>query len=335
MIFKKLLLALFAARSIEAGRDSKRAHFDWDKTDFVLAFGDSYTFVQGTEGNKDFSFLGDNLNLSYTREKLYGDKIVKNQTSAGGPNWTEYLTGCYEGFPWKCKRPLWNFAFAGSDISVEYTPLHHDFTVEFVKQIDQYDKYGDKHLPKNRKNALVAIWIGINDISDSSKYALNVTGVNYTSIYTKMINTQFKAMETLQADGYHNYLVMGQPPRDRTPDGLVSEHPLPNKTMFANWDHILASTARKFEEKHRESNVFVFDTYSYLSDVLDNSEKHHFTNITAFCADYAAPDIIWNYANYGCEPIYNYFWLNSGHITYHAHEILAKGVASFLRRMKR
>lgn len=34
----------------------------------------------------------------------------------------------------------------------------------------------------------------INDISDSSKYALNVTGVNYTSIYTKMIDAQFKAM---------------------------------------------------------------------------------------------------------------------------------------------
>ena len=103
---------------------------------------------------------------------------------------------------------------------------------------------------------------------------------------------------------------MGQPPRDRTPAGLVNQHSLPNRTMFANWDNILASTARKFEEKHQESNVFVFDTYSYLSNVLDNSEQYGFTNITAFCADYAAPDIIWNYANYGCEPIYNYFWFS-------------------------
>lgn len=37
--------------------------------------------MQGTEGNKGFSFIGDNLNLSYTKEKLYGDKIVKNQVS--------------------------------------------------------------------------------------------------------------------------------------------------------------------------------------------------------------------------------------------------------------
>lgn len=47
-----------------------------------LAFGDSYTFVQGTEGHQGYSFIGDNLNLSYTREKLYGDKIVKNQVSS-------------------------------------------------------------------------------------------------------------------------------------------------------------------------------------------------------------------------------------------------------------
>ena len=36
--FKKLLLAFLAARSIQAGRPSRRAHFDWDKTDFVYVF---------------------------------------------------------------------------------------------------------------------------------------------------------------------------------------------------------------------------------------------------------------------------------------------------------
>lgn len=44
------------------------------------------------------------------------------------------------------------------------TPLHHDFSVDFVNQIEQYDTYGDKHLPKNRKNALVAIWIGYEQL---------------------------------------------------------------------------------------------------------------------------------------------------------------------------
>ena len=41
MMFKKLLLALLAARSIEAASHSRRAHFDWDKTDFVYVLTES------------------------------------------------------------------------------------------------------------------------------------------------------------------------------------------------------------------------------------------------------------------------------------------------------
>jgi len=100
--------------------------------------------VQGTEGYPGYSFLVDLFNFSYRPEQLLKDEILKNQvsrptpnvyrqakgdvilmsltnekTSSGGPNWVEYLTGCYEGFPWACKKQLWDFAFAGSDISVE------------------------------------------------------------------------------------------------------------------------------------------------------------------------------------------------------------------------
>jgi hypothetical protein len=101
---------------------------------------------------------------------------------------------------------------------------------------------------------------------------------------------------------------MGLPVLDKTPSGLVSAHPLPNNSMIANWDNIVASNALDFEAKHRGSNVFVFNTYAYLTDVLENAAEHYFTNTTAFCPDSAAPDIGWNYESYGCSPIYDYFW---------------------------
>jgi hypothetical protein len=101
---------------------------------------------------------------------------------------------------------------------------------------------------------------------------------------------------------------MGLPVLDKTPAGLVAAHPLPNNSMIAHWDNIVASSALEFEAKHRDSNVFFFDTYAFLTDVLANAAQHHFTNTTAFCKDYAAPDIGWNYSSYGCAPIYNYFW---------------------------
>jgi len=46
-----------------------------------LAFGDSYTYVQGTAGRQNYSFIGDLQNYSYTPQTLLTDEIVQNQVS--------------------------------------------------------------------------------------------------------------------------------------------------------------------------------------------------------------------------------------------------------------
>jgi phospholipase/lecithinase/hemolysin len=74
----------------------------------------------------------------------------------------------------------------------------------------------------------------------------------------------------------------------------------------------------------------VFDTYSYLSGILDEPAPYSIKNRTGYCKHYDAPDIATNYAAYGCLPISEYFWYNSGHITYRVHELLAGTVGRFL-----
>ncbi|KAJ0329541.1 hypothetical protein COL5a_004103 [Colletotrichum fioriniae] len=73
----------------------------------------------GTEGRWAYSFIGSQLNISFTPEQLLGDRIVpgQNTSSAGGPNWVQELTGCKEGHPRDCEKQLWGFAYAGADIS--------------------------------------------------------------------------------------------------------------------------------------------------------------------------------------------------------------------------
>lgn len=44
-----------------------------------LAFGDSYTYVQGTAGRQNYSFIGDAQDFSFAPEKLLSDEIVQNQ----------------------------------------------------------------------------------------------------------------------------------------------------------------------------------------------------------------------------------------------------------------
>jgi hypothetical protein len=46
-----------------------------------LAFGDSYTYVQGTGGLQNYSFIGDLQNFTYTPQQLLTDEIVQNQVT--------------------------------------------------------------------------------------------------------------------------------------------------------------------------------------------------------------------------------------------------------------
>lgn len=50
-----------------------------------IAFGDSYTYVQGTHGHQNYSFIGDQLNFVYDAQTLLSNKIVQNQVSTYHP----------------------------------------------------------------------------------------------------------------------------------------------------------------------------------------------------------------------------------------------------------
>ena len=172
-----LFSALFfpaLSTAVPASHDDSK--FSWSHISHVLAFGDSYTYVQGIDGRQNYSYIGDALNYSYTPEQLLSDGIVQNQigTSAGGPNWVEYLSSCYSGLPAGCngsmanstrkvssrQKQLWDFAFAGADISEDYLPLHHNYTVALDRQIEQWNIYARPYLPVKPEEGLAAIWIG-------------------------------------------------------------------------------------------------------------------------------------------------------------------------------
>ncbi|PNS18677.1 Glucose-induced degradation protein 4 [Sphaceloma murrayae] len=314
--------------------------FSWQHTNAVLAFGDSYTFVRGTYGRENYSFIADALRPEYTPVQLENSYIIQNQTgtSAGGPNWVEYLTKCglETQKPSECTSPhqrqLWDFAFAGADVSAKHLPLHHNYTIDLDSQISSFatQAYPSPLIPKGT-STLVALWIGINDINDSAK---NATVSSFPAFYQTIQNTMFESVQTLYDLGYRDYLFMNLPPLDRTPGNILNA--AQNKTIYPSlaqigaWNEGLADRAAAFAERNQGAKVMVFDTFAYLHGVLDRAAEYGLKNTTGYCARYDAPDIATNYAAYGCGPIREYFWYNTGHVTYRVHEILAEGVRDFL-----
>ncbi|KAH8640963.1 carbohydrate esterase family 16 protein [Alternaria alternata] len=324
------------AHAIAAPSYPKQTHgsFKWRSTKSLVAFGDSYTYVQGTLGHVNYTFIGDEFNFSFTPKQLFSDRIVQNLTGTaeGGPNWVEFLTECgiEDGLhdPRKCDVQLWDFAYAGANTINEagFTPLHHNHTVSLERQVEQFVSYGNpalKSIDLNKKKALVAIWIGINDINDLvSTQGKNAT---FAPSYEKVQDRLFKSVEKIYSLGYKNFLFMNLPPLDRGPGT-----PNVNASMISSFNKIHAAHADAFQSQHKDVKVLQFDVNSVLNNVLDHYQDYGFKNVTNYCPGYNQPDILTDPGKYGCTELDTFFWYNSGHLTSRTHEIMTKALRKWL-----
>ncbi|KXN88293.1 hypothetical protein AN958_07752 [Leucoagaricus sp. SymC.cos] len=284
--------------------------FSWDSIKYVYAFGDSYSFVQGTKGFANFSFIGDKLNLAFTPQDLLADEIIPRNTSSEGSNWLEFLTGCFEGSPLNCPRQLWDFAFAGSDIDGDLLPLHHDFTIPLVDQVSQWATYALDVIPHPENETLTTWWIGINDTGDSNR---NTSISNFTAFWETEMQSYFKAVDLASEHGLKIHLFLNVPPEERAPGSLGNPGQLQEHIDLFN--SVLADFISHFHSTHPDNTVMSFDAHTWFNNVLDNPTEFGFTDVTGFCT---------------CADPSGYFWYNSGHPTQRVHQLLAEAVRDHL-----
>ncbi|KAI0738350.1 hypothetical protein C8Q80DRAFT_1208463 [Daedaleopsis nitida] len=291
-----------------------QTRFNWARTKYVYAFGDSYSFVSGTQGYPRWSFIGSALNFSYTPEQLLEDEIQLNITGSDGANWLEYLTGCFEGKPSECApRQLWDFAFSGADVDKKLLPLHHEWCVDLVDQVNEWTQYGFDVIPHPPGETLTTFWIGINDTGDT----VHNTTLDFKAFWELEMQSLFKAVQNLYDHELRGaYLFVTLPPLERSPDHIgTSIAPLYGQNI-KDYNTALLKHSARFAETHRDVHVMTFDAHELFYHILDNAEQYHFTNITGFC-ECSDPE---------------YFWFNTGHPTARVHKLLAEAVDAELRR---
>jgi phospholipase/lecithinase/hemolysin len=227
--------------------------------------------------------------------------------------------------PRKCATQLWDFAYAGANTNEVLTPLHWNHTVSLEAQMLQFEKYGDPALQAvlKRKNALVAVWIGINDINDLVK--LQGKNAAFAPMYETLQRAQFALVERVYKLGYRNFLFLNLPPLDRGPSPSV------NATLVSTYNSILAAHASEFQDCHRDANVLQFDVNEVLNEVFDDAQEYGFTNTTSWCPGYNQPDILTDPEKYGCgKGLDTYLWYNSGHLTSRVHSVFAEVLEKWL-----
>ncbi|KIJ54734.1 carbohydrate esterase family 16 protein [Sphaerobolus stellatus SS14] len=309
---KRFTSLLFACGASVAAVSAEKASFSWDKTRYVYAFGDSYTFVQGSSGHPNFSFIGDAFDFAFSPQELFSDQILPKNTSSDGSNWIEFLTDCFQGPPSACSpRRLFDFAFAGSDISGDLLPLHHNFTVPLIDQVNQWSKYAADLLPHPKDETLVAWWIGINDTGDTLQ---NATITNFTAFWTQEMQSYFDAVEIVYNKGLRNFLFINVPPEERSPAHVNDTEFGPTlKENIILFNNVLAEFIAQFARTHKDAIAISFDAHSWFNNVLDNPSTFGFKNVTGFCT---CPT----------SEASDFFWFNSGHPTEHVHQLLAAAI---------
>lgn len=288
----------------------------WSQTKTVLAFGDSYTYVQGTMGHPGYSFWGDMFNLNITKEQVLNNAIAPNVTSSDGSNWIEMITGCYSGRPAKCPRTLWNFAHAGADIDPAILTPHHDYTVDLTVQVEQWVRaWRGKLLKAPSQSSLAAFFIGINDTGDVRGWT-NIT--DWTAFWNTEVDSYFKAVERVYQTGLKSFLFVNVPPTDRAPAFTNSPLTAIQKAHIGVFNSILEQRVNAFKKAKKDTSVVLLDSNALLGQILDNAAAYGFTNTTGFCQ---------------CsDPAY--FWYNSGHITQKVHRILANAILGELEKLR-
>ncbi|TFK52582.1 hypothetical protein OE88DRAFT_1657924 [Heliocybe sulcata] len=287
--------------------------FNWNNIRYFYVFGDSYSYVQGTEGLADFSFIGDAFNLSYTPEQLLSNEIEYRYTAGNGANWPEFLTECFAGLPSNCPRQLWDFAFAGADIDPNLLPLHHNFSIQLTTEVSQFLTYAAAVLPHTPGETMTAWWIGINDTGDTLN---NATITNFTDFWETEMASYFNAVQQAHTTLASTHLFLTVPPTDRSPSHLPATSPT-SQTLNSHillFNSILRKRAGAFALANPDSTVLVFDAHETFTQILDNYQAYGFNNITGYCE---------------CDDN-SYFWYNTGHPTERVHEYLAAALEGFL-----
>jgi len=285
---------------------SKPPKFSWPDTENLLLFGDSYSFVQGTLGWYNFSFIGGISNVSFTPEQLLNDEIVPKYTSSDGSNWAEFLTGCYSGLPTNCApHKLWDFAFAGADITKAILAPHHSWTLQMVDSVKQWVEYAADVLKLSGEKTLVAWWIGINDTGDSAGFT-NIT--DWRAYWDAEMSAYFGAVSLVHSKGLKNHLFINVPPEERSPAWVNGNAGAPTlKAHIDSYNEVLAEWIEKWKGENADVNVFAFDAHGWWNYVLDNYVTYGFKNITGYCT---------------CTDD-SYFWYNTGHPVEKVHKLFA------------
>ncbi|PIG69330.1 cellulose-binding GDSL lipase/acylhydrolase [Aspergillus arachidicola] len=219
---------------------------------YFFTFGNSYT-------QTGFSTAGEQPSPS----NPMGNPALGTGTTTGGENWVGYLTTAQNA----SLVLSYNLAVGGA--SIDNSLVQGSTDVDLASQVDIFDEtYSSKpaSAPWSAENSVFGFWIGINDIGNAF---YNTDADTFTP---KLIARLASLVERIYSAGGN---------------ATVEQH----VAYLAVYNRNLESMVDGFKTNHTDVTVAYYDSWSFMTKVLDDPTDYGFPDAT--CINDDGTSCIW------------------------------------------
>lgn len=182
------------------------------------------------------------------------------------------------------------------------------------QQIEQY-KNSTSNTTIDFNRTLYIIWSGTNNYY-----------FNKTLTTSDTVQSIFDCLDLLITFGGQNFVIINEPPFDRFPGFRNKSETNATKYLYLDHNKILSE---KFSQNYSSSttklNVRLFDSYTFISNIMDNYENYGFENLNS-CWDSINNSTIQTL----CSNATQRMFCDEYHLTSHMQSLVAEELNRFL-----
>ncbi|KAI9904574.1 hypothetical protein N3K66_001103 [Trichothecium roseum] len=169
-----------------------------DPAGYLISFGNSYT-------QTGFDING----AKASQANPLGNPDLPGWTTTGGLNWVgQLVTAFNNGVVYS-----YNFADGGATVDASIVPPYTETVKSLADQVENYSgTLGTKpdYAPWTPENAIVAVWIGVNDVGNSWYQP------DAQDIATRVVARYFELLQDIYATGIRQFALLNVPRKFRS-----------------------------------------------------------------------------------------------------------------------
>ncbi|KAH6892377.1 hypothetical protein B0T10DRAFT_605130 [Thelonectria olida] len=236
---------------------------------YLITFGDSYS-------QTGFDVNGEHPSAT----NPIGNPAFPGWTASGGINWIGSLAAEHNA----SLTLAYNFAYGGATVDADIVAPYTNTVLSMIDQVDIFlDSVGKRpdYAPWTASNALVGVWMGVNDVGNSY-YQANATG-----ILDSAVSRYFELLQALCDTGLRKFVLLSVPPTNLTPL-MLQQGSASNALLVSSIKHfnkLLSSRLKDFKAANNNVITKIIDTSLAFNKAIRNPKAYGAPNATCYNDD--------------------------------------------------